>query len=207
MGKLNSIPPPVKDCLGQDSYRSYDARKKESLYCGLLEEDRTDAPSQIRADLHANLVVFERNHAVALQDRPLAGLAETLVRIETVRVVRRGDRTCWHKLVRQQQLRGLCRFKHYWTELSRLRRLRQSSSTNCNSPNRVTPEFEARSRARGFVGADGQGAPGTARSDRSPAGQVAGLVAVAVGQPFHDRDLVLGRSCPWPAIDTTERYQ
>ncbi len=48
----------------------------------------------------------------------------------------------------------------------------------------------SRAQAPAFVGADGQGASGTSRSDDSPAGQVTGLIAVAVGQPFHDLDLV-----------------
>src|SRR5712664_3495540 len=109
-----------KRLSGLDSHRSNSVRKENSLHRALFEKNRTDTSPQVRANLHANLVVFDRNHAVVLQNRPPAGLAEALVGIESIRVARCGNRTCWDQAMRQQTLCGLCKFKHCRTEPSRL---------------------------------------------------------------------------------------
>src|SRR5262249_55465521 len=96
--------------------------KEKSFHLAPLKKNRTHTPTQVRANLHANLVVFDRNHAVMLQLRSPAGLAKTLVGIQSIRVVRCGDRTCWDQTMCQYALRVLCEFKHCRAEPFRHRR-------------------------------------------------------------------------------------
>ena len=103
---------PGKRLSRQNAHRP-DYRWEKKCFCTApFEKKRTDSPSEIGTDLYPNLLVLNCDHTVLPDAGPSAGLAEALVWINSIGIVRRGDRPCWNQRMGQQKLDGLSGFEH-----------------------------------------------------------------------------------------------
>jgi len=100
--QLNAAP--GETLSGQNAHRPDYWWEEERFYTTLFQKKGAYPPPEIGTNLKADLIILNPDHAIFSDLGPSTGLAKALVRIDSIGIVRGGDRSRWNQRMRQQKL-------------------------------------------------------------------------------------------------------